>query len=153
MNGMAALIASSALVVGALACAVVLSRSPQLVSFAPMPQFTQLPHSLSSAPDAEMNLRVMGGVPQLVKAVMPQRPANATYKIRQVRANALKRNVVRHEVVPAQQQPAPTQLAWVVLTEWRSTEAPPQIVIAVQRDTRPSYAAVQFANGWLIVQI
>jgi len=39
-----------------------------------------------------------------------------------------------------------------VLTEWRSTTAP-EMVIAVARQPRSSFAAVEIANGWLIVQI
>jgi len=56
--------------------------------------------------------------------------------------------------------------AWVVMTEWQRIEVP-QLVITVQESvqqetrssgtgysiTRSSYAAVPFANGWLIVQI
>jgi hypothetical protein len=40
-----------------------------------------------------------------------------------------------------------------VLTEWQVLDAPPQLVIAVDHETQSRYAAVQIANGWLIVQI
>jgi beta-lactamase regulating signal transducer with metallopeptidase domain len=145
MSRKAALTASAALIVGALGCAVVLSRSPQLVSFSAFPQSALMAQAVPPKADLEMNLREMGGAPRLVKAVMPQRPTRAPIKSRPAPSSALKRDV--------KPQPVPSQEAWVVLTEWSSTEVPPQIVIAVQRDTRPSYAAVQFANGWLIVQI
>jgi hypothetical protein len=145
MSHKGALMASSALIVGALGCAVMLSRSPQFVSFAPLPQSGMLAQAGPPRADLETNLREMGGAPRLVKAVMPQRPTRASIKTRPAHSSALLRDV--------KPQPVPSQEAWVVLTEWSSTEVPPQIVIAVQRDTRPSYAAVQFANGWLIVQI
>src|ERR1019366_8540848 len=93
MSRKTALFASSALIVGALGCAVVLSRSPQLVSFAPLLQPALLAQAAPPKADLEMNLREMGGAPRLVKAVMPQRPTRAGIKTRPAHSSALQRDV------------------------------------------------------------
>jgi hypothetical protein len=71
----------------------------------------------------------------------------------------------------AKQRPVAQQQTWVVMTEWSDTDIAPQLVFTVQHEVRvapqqnpdqdserkqtsqPRFAAVPFANGWLIVQI
>jgi beta-lactamase regulating signal transducer with metallopeptidase domain len=146
MRGLPATIASVALVLAALTSGILLARTPQLVSFVPLARSAWRTTPIQSALSAEMNFRELGARPQFVKAVMPQRPVRSTNRSRQVGAST-----VRHDV---RRNPAPRQQVWVVLTEWRYTAAaPPPVVLAVARQHRTSYAAVQIANGWLIVQI
>ncbi len=146
MQGLPATIASVALVLAALTSGILLARTPQLVSFVPLARSALRTTPIPSALSAEMNFRELGARPHFVKAVMPQRPVRSSSKSRQVRVNTVSHNVRR--------KPAPAQQVWVVLTEWRSTAAAPlPVVLAVARQPRTSYAAVQIANGWLIVQI
>ena len=152
MNPKSALAASTGLVVGMLACAVILSRSPQLVSFAPLARISAPAATESFATYPRMNPGEMGSAPQLVKAVMPELSAHTPNRLPPAQKCVLKRSTKR-QPVPVQPQPPSTRQAWIVLTEWQSTDAPPRIVFAVERVTAPSYAAVGFANGWLIVQI
>jgi beta-lactamase regulating signal transducer with metallopeptidase domain len=146
MSGKAAMVATTGLIVGALGCAIALARSPQLVSFTQPTQST-----LQARSDFhEMNARELSDTAQLVKvkAVTPQRPPQS--RAPQAQGVALKRPVLARTV---RRQPAPTEQSWVVLTEWQVLDAPPQLVIAVDHETQSRYAAVQIANGWLIVQI
>jgi len=145
MSGKSAMLASASLLLGALACALTLARSPQVVSFAPVSQTKLQAHSLAPSDLGAMRRserNELGGKPVLVKAVMPEQPLQAKPQVR--------RSVLRRIVKP---QPVQNQQTLLVLTDWTDGEAPPQLVIAVDRKTRSSYAAVQFANGWLIVQI
>jgi beta-lactamase regulating signal transducer with metallopeptidase domain len=134
---------TASLTLAVLALGAGLARSPQLVSFAPV-SANQAQAFPSPQP---AGLRTFGGLPraQLVKAVMPAAagPVSATPKT--IRLVATKRRPTR--------QPAPDQQAWVVLTDWDSAQPAPRVVIAVDQLNRPAFAAVQFANGWLIVQI
>ncbi len=175
MNSKAAMAATTGLIVGALGCAIGLARSPQLVSFAPAALSAQQLQAASELGQANLQdmSRALGGKPQLMKAVMPQRPASAaypvhaTYKLQSLsqamRASAPK-HIARHRPAIEQAQistqnldqaEAQTQSTWIVLTEWTDAEAlPARMVFAIsQQGLRPSYAAVPVPNGWLIVQI
>lgn len=150
MGNRQAKLVTGGLILGVLGGAVALARSPQLVSFAPLAPATMLVHTPSIAylPEAgshEPNLQDQGGSVQLVKAVMPERPAQPALKAKTVRADAAKRSVKRR--APERRQ------AWIVLTEWNDSEPPPRVVFAVDPVNRNSYAAVPIANGWLILQI
>lgn len=152
MRGRPAAIASAGLVLAALASGIVLARSPQLVSFVPLAQTVARTRPTwprvspaQSAIRSEMNFREPRPQPQLVKAVMPSRPVRTAHKPRQAGVSALNRGMSR--------LPASHRQVWVVLTEWRSTATPSEMVIAVARQPRTSFAAVPIANGWLIVQI
>jgi beta-lactamase regulating signal transducer with metallopeptidase domain len=149
------------LTLACLLCAVALARSPQLISFVPHTPSAALadlaPHpefSVAEYPD-------FGARAQLIKAVMPQQPEQSKMPAKAVPVSnaAIKKVVVRN----ARRPEAESQQAWVVMTEWSDCYAPPQVVLTVsesQRSTgkrprvnRISYAAVPFANGWLIVRI
>jgi beta-lactamase regulating signal transducer with metallopeptidase domain len=162
---------TACLMAAVLAGGAALARSPQLVSFVPHAQTTAQAQLLPAT-----NLRgaradqsgLQGGMrAEMVKAVMPQGPLQGSLRgsspARPVRANAVLRSARRPPAAPPQ--------TWVVLTEWSDEDVAPQVVFAVQRTTRvspaqdpdqnpdqrpanqPRYAAVPFANGWLIVQI
>jgi beta-lactamase regulating signal transducer with metallopeptidase domain len=168
-----AMAATGGLLAGTLGIAVVLSHSPQVVSFVPGQQAPQLGQTLNPHDVG----RALGGTPQLVKATMPaqSRPAigHPNPRKQAVQPAVLKR--VRHP------QPAPsgapnltaeaafTELdrrTVVVLTEWTAYQMRSRVVLAVATDRRappdPSsrvraiparYAIVPTPNGWLIIQI
>jgi beta-lactamase regulating signal transducer with metallopeptidase domain len=146
MNGRQAIILTSSLIVSFLAGAIVLARSPQVVSFAPVAPSTALGRSIPAMSPNQMYLQEFDGSPSLVKAVMPEGHPQIPYATNHRRITAAKHNVKRDQVLRNQQ-------AWVVLTDWEGAEPPPRLVIAVSQDRRSSYAAVAIANGWLIVQI
>lgn len=156
MSGKPAALAMTGLVAGALGCAIALARSPQLVSFAPVVDSALQAQSLPSASLRSARFDQMEAAPQLVKAVMPARPAALKVTSKPMHKDAFKRAVARPQIAPVPQQ-------YLVLTEWHSTgwestewqsmDTTPQLVIAVDRVTRSSYAAVRTPDGWLIVQI
>jgi beta-lactamase regulating signal transducer with metallopeptidase domain len=152
MSRRPAMFVSASLVLGALGCAVALSRSPQLVGFASNAQDAAMAPLAPGTETARADYRAMGGTPELVKAVMPQAPRTVPSSSMHRRAAAQKRAIRR--------QPAQVQRKWVVLTEWRADEAPPHLIFAVapmvpssDPGAQSSFAAVRIANGWLIVQI
>ena len=145
MGGRQTALVTASLLLGVLSGAMTLARSPQLVSFAPLAQATVQAWSAHPAGPGEMNLRQFGGSPQLVKAVLPQRPVQSAHTAKPVRSNARKRSFRRPY--------AQSQQAWVVLAAWSDNETPPHQVYAVAQWNRASYAAIPIENGWLIVQI
>jgi hypothetical protein len=145
MGGRQAALVTASLLLGVLGGAITLARSPQLVSFAPLAQATVQAWSVQTAGPGETDLRQFGGSPQLVKAVMPQRPVLSAYTAKPVRISARKQSVRRRY--------AQSEQEWVVLAAWSDTESPPHQVFAVAQWNRASYAAIPMENGWLIVQI
>lgn len=156
MGSKPAALAMAGLLAGALGCAVLLARSPQLVSFTPVFNSALALHALQPAGLRPVNFGELGARPQLVKAIMPLRPTPLQ--------DAPKRPhnaVVKRTVKP---QNAPNRQQMLVLTDWRgatavsltefqSTDPAPRLIIAVDRRTRASYAAVLMPDGWFIVQI
>ena len=145
MGGWQAALATTSLLFGVLGGAITLSHSPQLVSFT---SGTHATERAWSAPPSELDaadLRLVGGSPQLVKAVMDRPRGLSAYTTKPMRSNVRKRSIVRRS--------APSEQAWIVLTAWSDTEVPPRLVFAVAQRNQPSYAAVPMPNGWLIVQI
>lgn len=167
-----ALVATGSLLAGALGCAVVLSQSPQLVSFVPSHENLRQAY----APlDPNAVARALGGTPRLMKATVPS-PALQSAQGQKARRRpvqpAILKSVRRHEPAPgrvaiANQAPAAKPLpvvdrrALVVLTEFTTYQAQPQVVLAVSRDRlaaqavpiRATFAIVPIPNGWLIIQI
>jgi beta-lactamase regulating signal transducer with metallopeptidase domain len=146
VHGRQAKVLTGSLILGVLAGAIVLARSPQLVSFAPLAQSAALTSSLPAMSPRQMCRQEFGGSPRLVKAVMPRGQIQTPYT-----ANHRRIFAARHSMRP--NQVLRNQQAWVVLTDWEDSEPSPRMVIAVSQDRRSSYAAVTIANGWLIVQI
>lgn len=172
---------TGSLIAGVLVCALGLSRSPQLVSFAPVaqPEQAQIAAPLMNlrAVNAEQFSQSQSALPavhaQMVKAIMPSTQLETTATAKPVQRSAALRNVRR--------RPAQSQQAWVVMTAWSESEAGAQMVFTVAqmnraegdqtqqgskspsvskqpverplRINRVSYAAVPFGNGWLIIQI
>jgi beta-lactamase regulating signal transducer with metallopeptidase domain len=167
---------TAGLVVGLMAGAAGLARSPQLVSFAPVhiaqhksaplaepvslqasvPVAPVIPVARVEAP-REIRTRAVMGSPKAAKVVMARADMDGVgvagagvepvRRVKQPRAVAVKQQVKRrHDRAPQD---------WVVLTEWRGGVPGSQMVIAVARtpNQQTSYAAVQIADGWLIVQI
>jgi len=191
MNPRQTALATSMLILAVLSGAIALSRSPQLVSFAPLApstlraQFAPVSsHHQAGLPSPV--LRNAGDAPHMVDTAMHLPPVRstlahtATYNCDAPRSGcstnapcpvpassfcrksakpqppaSLRSISIAHSAKrPFQQR----QQAWVVLTEWTDTEIQPHVVFAVQQTTstpavRPTYAAVPFGNGWLLVQI
>jgi len=128
-----------------------LARSPQLVGFASMnPSKVEAPAfatgSLQASRMDGSSARDEASL-QLVKAVMPQRPAQSTIKPMPARVHAAKRTIMKPRLTQDRE-------AWFVLTDWNDTlPPPPHLVIAVAPGDRNTYAAVPIAHGWLILQI
>ncbi|MGA2888487.1 MAG: M56 family metallopeptidase [Terracidiphilus sp.] len=146
MSRKRAVVVTCGLMIAVSTGAVALARSPQLLSFAPHAQMTMQAHFNPNSGLQEINAREFSGSPELVKADMSQTRSKTTYDLEHRRLATGKRNV-------RSPQAFPNQTAWIVLTEWRDSEPPPHVIIAVSQDQRISYAVVSVANGWLIVQI
>jgi hypothetical protein len=148
-SGMQSMVLTGCLMAGVLAGAITLAHSPQLVSFAPLPQLNLQAHAMPVASLGEGSLPELAGSPTLVKAVLPDRPQRSiptAHNPTRRRAAAAKRSAEPPQTFP-------NQTAWIVLTEWEDAGPPPRVVLAVAQDHRSSYAAFAIANGWLIVQI
>jgi len=147
MSPRAAIAVTGGLSVAVLVLAAGLARSPQLVSFAPLVSPAARAHLLPASVLQPANLRDFADMPrpQLVKAVLSQSTS-------EVSAPPKTRRIAAHRRSVKPQAPLNRQ-AWVVLADWDSDLPAPRVVIAVDKLNRPSFAAVQFANGWLIVQI
>jgi beta-lactamase regulating signal transducer with metallopeptidase domain len=162
ISARSAMFASAALIAGALGCAVVLSRSPQLVSFVPSGHDTaQAVLRAGPAADfdsADMNMRPEVGVTQpgslakfkLVKAVMPEPGFRTSSRAKRIESSALRDSVTARQILTraesndqsksepvltrtAAQTSSQATQAWVVLTEWSDTSAQPHLVIRVDR--------------------
>jgi hypothetical protein len=160
---------TAGLIFAVLGGVIALSRTPQLVSFAPATQPALLqaqaaPRTVQPASLHEANLpalREAAGVQaqlHLVKAVMPERTVQSAYRAKTVRRNApvAKRSPMQL-LAESPQLPVDSRQELVVLTEWTGADAPPRLVFAVlpvrQADRESRFAAVRTPNGWLIVQI
>ena len=174
MSRRPAMAATGGLLAGALGIAVVLSHSPQLVSFVPAQRAPQLAQILDPH-DVE---RALGGTPQLVKAAMPAEspsPADRQESHRKPIQSAVLKRVRRPHPAPpgaanltadAATLPELERRTLVVLTEWTAYQMPPRVVLAVATDRGATssgaaparaiparYAIVPTPNGWLIIRI
>jgi hypothetical protein len=168
MSARRSVLLTACLIAGVLAGAAGLARSPQLVSFVPQAQETVQAQVLPADEMRGARAELMGTAhAQMVKAVMTpgsQQGAQQSFAAaKPVHRNAVMRSARR----PAAEQ----QQTWVVMTEWSDRAAAPQLVFAVEQkvrtspirssdedanrvqDIQPRYAAIPFANGWLIVEI
>jgi hypothetical protein len=137
---------TGSLVIGVLAGAIELTRSPEIVSFAPRAQTTMQPRSLSASALRPESIPNSGGYATLVKAVIPHRASQQAPLLNYRRGTSQKLNVQLR-------QPVASPPEYIVLTEWEINAPPPRLILAVAEDRHSSYAAVAVANGWLIVQI
>lgn len=169
-----AIAATGSVLAGALGCAIVLSHSPQLVSF--LPAHVTVPQAQSLDPHEVA--RALGGTPELMKANLPVlphasiRPASQQSHSRQLMRHAVLKTARRPQT-PANQvaklnlAPAPEPLpnfdqrTVIVFTEVTTFAAPPRVVLAVSPDRSAAravviparYAIVPTPTGWLIIQI
>jgi beta-lactamase regulating signal transducer with metallopeptidase domain len=156
-----ALATMTVLTAGALACTLVLARSPQLVRFAPLTRRAQA-QNVSAALDAHEVARSLGGTAQFVKAVLPTAathtaPRNAVgHRARKAEPPARLANL---RTVPAPEEVTGTLL---VMTEFDDMGVPPQVVMAMQQTSRHArrpvvvrctFAVVQTPDGWLVIKI
>ena len=164
-----AIAATGSVLAGALGCAILLSQSPQLVSFVPVHQRTLRAASL----DPHEVARALGGSAHLMKATLPVRtaatlqPASPKTVQAPTHRAVLKRvkRPVASQLATLNPAPAPLPLLerheLVVLTEVTLYQAPPRVVqtMAPARHAAPpaairaTYAIVPTPNGWLIIQI
>jgi beta-lactamase regulating signal transducer with metallopeptidase domain len=171
---------TASLSVALLVCALGLARSPQLVGFA-APHAQAAAQAFPPLPIRENNVG-QAGFPshaRMVKAEMPQKALEniSAAKLASATKPVLKNAALRRN----RQHNIPTQQAWIVMTGGSDMDAMPQIVLTVAQEDdgqqgvgsttqsnrikrsdqinqsdqirRVSYAAVPFANGWLIVEI
>jgi beta-lactamase regulating signal transducer with metallopeptidase domain len=156
-----AMAATGSLIAGALLCALVLARSPQLIRFTPSYNLSDSAQSMTGLHDIS---RPLEGTPQLVKAVMPLKSDLA----KSVQPEAARTGThpskpsVRTAVLRTRlHKPAvQSQRTLLVLTQWTGIEQAPRLVMTVSQDGSAvpmlipaSYAVVATPNGWLIVQI
>jgi hypothetical protein len=150
MSGRAAAAAMAGVVVAAMGCAMVLARSPELVSFAP-----GVSQRLDAQVVREPDLPARAGRMVLAKAVMPAGAVDGPKAVRNLvkrrRPRAAESVMAQTEIARPQMAPEPRQL--MVLTEFRDVEGAPRVVIAVDKKTRSQYAVVQTAGGWVLFQI
>ncbi len=141
------------LITGMMGGAVMLAGSPQLISFMPAVGHVQTQaesgNSALSSAEASPLSRVSypgGGVPTLVKAVVPERgqaAVRALPKPRSLNAPAnVSVKVVKHRA--AMKQTA----SWVVLTDWEEEVPQPRVTL-----TRSLVAIVPAGDGWLVIQL
>jgi beta-lactamase regulating signal transducer with metallopeptidase domain len=162
-----ALAATGGLLAGALGCAIVLAHSPQLVSFAPAGQLTELAKTIAPLDPHELG-RALGGTPHLVKATMPLPAAadkkkvvrKAVLKHTQHRCSETSRMAKLESAPVTAPLPELDQRRLVVLTEWTMYQMRPRVVLAVERErgmapvmVPATYAVVPTPNGWIIIQI
>jgi hypothetical protein len=154
---------TAGLILGALVGVIALSRTPQLISFAPAA--LQAQSALQAAQPAglhELNLPTRNDAASaqvhLVKAVMHERTIQSAYKPKPVRRSAaVAKRIPSPLLAESRQQVVGSQQEFVVLTEWTGTDAPPRVVFAVlparQAGHEGRFAALRTPDGWLIVQI
>ncbi|HEY1986136.1 MAG TPA: M56 family metallopeptidase [Terracidiphilus sp.] len=158
-----AVAATGGLLAGALACALVLARSPQLISFEPSQSSAQQAKTITPLDLHEIG-NALGGTPQLVKANLPT-PSSAAHK--KLLRPAVHKHAKPHCPAPsliagATPVPAPLpqldQRELVVLTQWTTYEMRPRVVLGVSHPmpavvVPATYAVVPTPNGWIIIQI
>ena len=167
-----AMVATGSLLAGALGCAIALSHSPQLVSFAPMHQ----PIMQGASFDPAEVAKALGGTPQLVKATLPasapgpavQKKATSFHARQTVLKTAQRHRPAATQIASMDRATGPTPLpaldqrAIIVMTSTTMFQAPPpRVVLAVSPDRqtvrpafiRATYAIVPTPTGWLIIQI
>ncbi|HKF46444.1 MAG TPA: M56 family metallopeptidase [Terracidiphilus sp.] len=143
MGRRTAIAATGSLVAGALGCALVLARAPQVVSFAPAVQPEQ--RAIVSPLDANELGRELGGSPRFVKAVVPQaggESGHAQPVQPAVARHAVQNHVAAHKAKPAirlasLRTPLPQNGALLVMADWSDIGLPPQVVIAFEPVWRP----------------
>jgi hypothetical protein len=159
-----ALAAMAGLTTGALACTLVLARSPQIVRFGPLTRAAQA-QNVSPALDASEVAKSLGGTPQLVKAILPSAttkpasPRKAVALCRRVQKAEPPARLAHLKTPPPSEEVTGTLL---LMTEFDDLGVPPQVVLAMQQTShharrpvvvRCTFAVVQTPDGWLVIKI
>jgi len=145
MNSKAAAVVSTGLIAGALSCALVLARSPQLVSFAPV-----APAALNAQSLGSPDLRAISHREREAEQASPVKYVKATLPQRRAQKRPA---VVNREMQDASWRYAQSGQQWIVLTDWQTNAPPARLIFTVDHINRNSYAAVEMENGWLLIQI
>ncbi|RXH55172.1 M56 family metallopeptidase [Granulicella sibirica] len=134
--------------------ATVLSRSPELVSFAPVShaqaaipstEFTAAPYRESGLTGKVINTKAIMPEPERTTQLPVIAPKHRRSKSKTV--NATQPIQIRSAVRPGTR-------SWVVLTEWHEVTLPTgHTLMTIQQNNQFSYAAVPTPTGWLIVQL
>ncbi|HEY0785693.1 MAG TPA: M56 family metallopeptidase, partial [Acidobacteriaceae bacterium] len=138
------------LVMGLVACAAGLTRSPELLRFSASPGAEQAESaSMSNMQTAGAPIRPLQ-VPRDVAG--PARLVQASLQVARPRSRShITAAHLRRRPTPAlTQRPAPLE-PWVLLTGWRQAPGMARPALALRTDF--SYAAVPFGDGWLIFQL
>lgn len=167
MGRKAALLTTGGVLSGALACALLLARSPQVVSFGP----AATPFQASRLSDAAELRQELGGSPQLVKAVVAPPHSSAQPAEKAVLTHTVRRKTRANRAVPRPLQmasrPEPqVREAMFVVTQWTDIVPAQRLVISVvhERATQDPqsapavvvpaiYATLPTPDGWIILQI
>ncbi|HUY95984.1 MAG TPA: M56 family metallopeptidase [Terracidiphilus sp.] len=168
-----ALAATGGLVAGALAFALTLAHAPEVVQFGPPPL---TPAQMAASLDMGQVSRALGGRPEMVKAVIPARPASRGALDHaaepQTRPAAIRRAKIHRAAAPMNRlaslrtPPPPQSETLLVMTEWTDIASQPQVVLAFARTPdgkqgakqaaptfQPAFAVVRTPAGWLVIQI
>jgi beta-lactamase regulating signal transducer with metallopeptidase domain len=157
MNGLQLRLTVGVLLAGGVAAVAVIARSPELVSFSPAS--TTLSGTVQAASasvpaigNARWSTAQAASMPhaEMVKAVMPAGvPVNAQPRLIRTRAVVGRRAPRLVPLRNAAEDTAPV----VVLTQWRGTQQPMRQTLTTFQVPQASYAAIRFADGWLIFQL
>jgi hypothetical protein len=156
---------ASILAFGMLGGAITLSREPQLVSFAPAPAVAVDANLASSSKLVPVSLRERAASPKMVDTVFHEPPTAAEAPVAMrapsrhpLRASGHSTSITKATPLPTAQRRVtkritPQSASWVMLTDWSGSPEPPQVRLVVLPVNQQTYAAIQMANGWLIVQL
>jgi hypothetical protein len=161
---------TSTLLLGMVGGALALAREPQLVSFMPLaPTRTEasLPPASGFVP---ASFHVQAPSPRMVNTVF-QEPRTAPQTAPRTDPQTEPRTAPRtaetlvttkpHRHQPSHKSPhnsavlnaATRSVAWRDTSGHQTPQAATWVMLTVSEETPPSYAAIQTANGWLIVQL
>lgn len=163
MSRTTAFATSGALVAGALSCALILARTPELVRFAPAEQQAR---SLAPRTLAPIDPQALGlaGTPHLARAAVPAQPHPVAVHSLAVKAHRAVRRPAPAIRLADLRTPPPAAGEMLVMTEW--TEALPDRVVIAVAQPQPvrvvpraqsvrvvATYAIATPNGWLFLQI
>ena len=135
-------------IAGLLGGAVVLTRTPMLVSFS-SPTATTVNPGSNAAVTTNVSLPVQRNhefAPTFVNAVMPEQQHNAvTSNVRSHHAPS--------RIKTSRPQPKPRPRSMFVRTKYEVQNDLPRLIFTVNEITVPSYAAIPVENGWLVIQL
>jgi hypothetical protein len=157
-------IATSVLVLGMVGGAMTLSREPQLVSFATLPETHAEANLLPASGYVPASFRSATESPRMINTVFHEpaqeskaATAGSVKKAHRRKAprpaltpTALKTSLKTSQTSGVRRVAQPA--SFFVVTDWADSPLPPRLRLVVSDDTH-SYAAVQTMNGWLIVQL